>query len=122
MIQPFFKYPINDQCDKTGNAIIKYVLYLHNPLLESGDMGIEVGLPTILFYAAVAGCYIVGILCATAYMIVIASFNQITSMSRQTSPGLLTTLGTYLQIAALILIVIQTITLLKKRQVRLKKD
>ena len=67
-------------------------------------------------------CYIVGILCATAYMIIIASFNQITSMSRQTSPGLLTTLGTYLQIAALILIVIQTITLLKKRQVRLKKD
>ena len=40
----------------TDNAIIKYVLYLHNPLLESGDMGIEVGLPTILFYAAVAGC------------------------------------------------------------------
>lgn len=37
------------------NTIIKYVLSSHNPLLESGDMGIEVGLPTILFYAVVAG-------------------------------------------------------------------
>lgn len=39
----------------TDNTIIKYVLNSHNPLLESGDMGIEVGLPAILFYAAVAG-------------------------------------------------------------------
>ena len=61
-------------------------------------------------------CYVAGILCASAYMIFIALFNQITSMHHQTSPALLTTLGTYLQIAALILIVIQTIMLLKKRQ------
>ena len=61
-------------------------------------------------------CYVAGILCASAYMIFIALFNQITSMHHQTSPALLTTLGTYLQIAALILIMIQTIMLLKKRQ------